>query len=245
MSIYFNNKLIKLFKKFLKKIMDFGGMAMSSTGGPMISGQWVNQKTGEVVTVRDSYMDGEQMYVTLSNGKQITMEDFQCYVQMSEDNDKLIESIQKQQNEKKNTPKYDPSLVFDGIDTTPKTAPSVSPLQKQILSQEATSLGITYEENVTATNSADPAVVKTVVDKSAVETSSEQEKMIMKILDKSDAPTIEFSVVWEGCPKKELSMLKEYFGVSSEDIAKAIIKKYVTMEDVKNVVTGWVSTEGI
>ena len=224
--------------------MDFGGMAMSSTGGPMISGQWVNQRTGEVVTVRDSYMDGEKMYVTLSNGKQITMEDFQCYVQMSEDNDKLIESIQKQQNEKKNKPKYDASLVFDGIDTTPKTTPSVSPLQKQILSQEANSLGITYEENTAATNSAD-VVIKAVIDKSAIETSSEQEKMIMKILDKSDMPTIEFSVAWEGCPKKELSMLKEYFGVSSEDIAKAIIKKYVTMDDVKNVVTTWVSNEDI
>lgn len=244
MSIYFNNKLMKFFKKILKKIMDFGGMTMSSTGGPMISGQWVNQRTGEVVTVRDSYMDGEQMYVTLSNGKQITMEDFQCYVQMSEDNDKLIESIQKQQNEKKNKPKYDPSLVFDGIDTTPKTTSSVSPLQKQILSQEANSLGITYEENAAATNNTD-TVVKTVVDKSTVETSSEQEKMIMKILDKSDAPTIEFSVTWEGCPKKEMSMLKEYFGVSSEDIAKAIIKKYVTMDDVKNVVTDWVSNEDI
>lgn len=226
--------------------MDFGGMAMSSTGGPMITGQWVNQRTGEVVTVRDSYMDGEQMYVTLSNGKQLTMEDFQCYVQLTEGNDKLIENIQ---NEKKDKPKYDPSLVFEGIDTTPKAATVVSPLQKQILSQEANSLGITYEENAGVPNKVADVVVKTVIDKSvtdaSTETSSEQEKMIMKILDKSDAPVINFTVVWEGCPKKELSMLKEYFNVSSEDIAKAIIKKYVTMDDVKNVVTSWVAEENI
>lgn len=239
-------KLFNSLKKIIGKIMDFGGMAMSSTGGPMITGQWVNQRTGEVVTVRDSYMDGEQMYVTLSNGKQLTMEDFQCYVQLTEGNDKLIENIQ---NEKKDKPKYDPSLVFEGIDTTPKAATVVSPLQKQILSQEANSLGITYEENAGVPNKVADVVVKTVIDKSvtdvSTETSSEQEKMIMKILDKSDAPAINFTVVWEGCPKKELSMLKEYFNVSSEDIAKAIIKKYVTMDDVKNVVTSWVAEENI
>ena len=38
-------------------------------------------------------------------------------------------------------------------------------------------------------------------------------------------------------------MLKEYFNVTNDDIAKAIIKKYVSKEDLDNIVSEWVNKE--
>lgn len=216
--------------------MDFGGMAMSSTGGPMIAGKWMNQHTGEVVTVRDSYMDGENMFVSLSNGRQLTMQEFQNYVQMSEDGGDTVEQIAAAAKEKKEKqPKYDPSLVFDGIDTTPSGG--MSALQRQILSKEAASLGVSLDEDAPKAQPAECVP--------ELSSGNEQERMIMKILDKADAPELSFNVVWDNCPCSELAVLKEYFGVTDADIAKTVIKKYVTKQDIDSVVTEWVKDRKI
>ena len=74
-----------LHKEFKKVKMDLGGIATMGGGGPIISGQWINQRTGEQVTVRDSYMDGENMFVVLTNGQTLNMDEFQDYIQMSDD----------------------------------------------------------------------------------------------------------------------------------------------------------------
>ena len=74
---------------------------------------------------------------------------------------------------------------------------------------------------------------------------TEQEQMIMKILDKTEKPQISFNVSWDAYPNNELKMLKEYFNVTNDDIAKAIIKKYVSKEDLDNIVSEWVNKEQI
>ena len=217
-------------------------MAMMGGGGPMISGTWINQRTGEQVTVRDSYMDGENMFVILTNGQQLTMEEFQEYVQMSEDeydergNKMALKSqtTQKKADNKKK-PSYDPNLVFDGINTN-VAAPVQSDLQKQLLAAEAQELGLNEEVNAGVI----PQDIPLVPAHTPV---TEQEQMIMKILDKNDAPQISFNVSWNSYPKKELEMLKEYFNVTNEDIAKAIIKKYVNKEDLDRIITEWVNKE--
>ena len=67
----------------------------------------------------------------------------------------------------------------------------------------------------------------------------------MKILDKTEKPQISFNVSWDAYPNNELKMLKEYFNVTNDDIAKAIIKKYVSKEDLDNIVSEWVNKEQI
>lgn len=225
--------------------MDLGGMAMMGGGGPMITGQWINQRTGERVTVRDSYMDGENMFVILTNGRQLTMEEFQDYVQMSDDvydekgnkigNEKP--SQKKTAKQKAAKPAYDPNLVFDGMDSTAQ--PVQSDLQKQILAAEAAELGLNQDDSP-QNYGVEPQDIPLVPKYSKV---TEQEQMIMKILDKTEKPQISFNVSWDAYPNNELKMLKEYFNVTNDDIAKAIIKKYVSKEDLDNIVSEWVNKE--
>lgn len=220
--------------------MDLGGIATMGGGGPMISGQWINQQTGEQVTVRDSYMDGENMFVVLTNGQTLNMDEFQDYIQMSDDaydegGNKLTTTIsQPKQTIKK--PTYDPSVVFDGMAVNIPQIPAnkSSDLQNQIMSAEAESLGTTYHvENSTETVETTQMTVNN--------SNNEQEQMIMKILDKTSAPTISFNVSWGSYPVNELKMLKNYFDITDDAIAKAIIKKYVNKEDIDKVVTNWVN----
>lgn len=222
--------------------MDLGGMAMMGGGGPMITGQWINQRTGERVTVRDSYMDGENMFVILTNGRQLTMEEFQDYVQMSDDvydekGNKIGNEKPSQKKTAKKKPAYDPNLVFDGMDST--APPVQSDLQKQILAAEAAELGLNQDDSP-QNYGVEPQDIPLVPKYSKV---NEQEQMIMKILDKTEKPQISFNVSWDAYPNNELKMLKEYFNVTNDDIAKAIIKKYVSKEDLDNIVSEWVNKE--
>ena len=205
---------------------------MMGMGGPMISGAWINQKTGEKVVVRDSYMDGDKMYVILTNGQQLSLEDFQDYVQMSEEsydergrNIGIVndEADINNKNEIKDI-KYDPAIIFDGIDTNVTKKDGESDLQRQILSNE-------FNDNV------DTSTPSNTENKS---TASEQEEMIMKIFNKVEKPTLSFIVNWNNYPKKELAMLKEYFNVTNDDIAKAIMKKFINEKDINNIICKWV-----
>lgn len=213
MNIY--KIFINFFNKKTKNNMDFGGMTMIDGGGPMVSGQWINQKTGETVTVRDSYMDGEGMFVVLTNGQTLSMDEFTDYVQMSTDESDKNKPIA--QPVKKDKPSYDPNIVFEGMERKESSS-----LQKQILGDE-------YIEEAN--------VIETITTPEVI---SESLDIIYKILDKTDKPKISFNVEWDSYPTNEMNMLKEYFGITNDDIAKAIINKYVNTDDICDIVTEWV-----
>jgi len=54
-------------------------------GGSMISGKWMNRRTGETIIVRDSIMDGENM-ILITNKGQLDMNNFSAnYIQVSDE----------------------------------------------------------------------------------------------------------------------------------------------------------------
>lgn len=209
-------RFVNFFNKKTKNNMDFGGMTMIDGGGPMVSGQWINQKTGETVTVRDSYMDGEGMFVVLTNGQTLSMDEFTDYVQMTTDESDKNKPIVQQV--KKDKPSYDPNIVFEGMEQKEQSS-----LQKQILGDE-------YVE--------DANVVETITTSNVT---SDSLDMVYKILDKTQKPKISFNVEWDSYPTSEMTMLKEYFGITDDDIARAIINKYVNIDDICDIVTEWVT----
>ena len=157
--------------------------------------------------------------------------------ELDEKGNKIGNEKPSQKKTNKQKPVYDPNLVFDGMDST--TQPVQSDLQKQILAAEAEELGLNQDgspQNNDVENQETPLVSKYTK-------ATEQEQMIMKILDKTERPQISFNVSWDAYPNNELKMLKEYFNVTNDDIAKAIIKKYVSKEDLDNIVSEWVNKE--
>lgn len=63
-------------------MMDFG----EGPGGPMISGKWINKRTGQVINIRDSFMDDSNNMIINTDRGQLSMDDFsKYYIQASDE----------------------------------------------------------------------------------------------------------------------------------------------------------------
>jgi len=63
-------------------MMDFG----SGPGGAMITGKWINKKTGQVINVRDSFIEGDNNMILMTDKGQLSMEEFtKYYIQASDE----------------------------------------------------------------------------------------------------------------------------------------------------------------
>lgn len=62
-------------------MMDFG----SGPTGAMISGKWVNKMTGQVINVRDSFMDGDNLVIMSDKGQISGTEFTNLYIQASDE----------------------------------------------------------------------------------------------------------------------------------------------------------------
>ena len=66
----------------MQQMFDFG----SGPGGSMISGKWINRKTGDVINVRDSFIDDSNNMILMTDKGQMTMNEFsKYYIQASDE----------------------------------------------------------------------------------------------------------------------------------------------------------------
>lgn len=176
--------------------------------GPMISGKFINKNTGKEIFVRDSIDDGNRMQLVLSDGTCITMDEFQNYVQISDeeyDEHGNMIGIAKTStlNNTQSKPSIDTDLLFAGMGEQPKE-------RKEEIVIEDTPYGVT-----------------SIVQAAPVQNKLNHKlEMINKILDKSEAPEIKVLINWPNKPDKEFDMLKTFFDVTNEDIAEAVYMKY-------------------
>lgn len=199
-------------------------------GGPMISGNWINQKTGDMVTVRDTYMDGDNIYVMLTNGQQLSLSEFQDYVQMSDDeyNSAGIKTGTAPTVPK---PKQDASVIFDGMDKSADIEHHTTEVND-----------ITNELNkILSADVEEPSIPSKVMSSSQP---SSGKSMIEKIFDKqTETPSLDVNVSWDNFPIKELLMLKEYFDITDEDIASVIIEKFVNIDCIHDMMIEWLKDQ--
>ena len=68
-------------------------------------------------------------------------------------------------------------------------------------------------------------------------------ELIDKIFKKNESkPTIDLKINWANFPKKELSMLVEYFDVKNEDIASYIGQYLINSDLLNDSLTQWLNT---
>lgn len=97
-------------------IPDMGPMAgLGPMGDMTVQGQWINKRTGQVINVRDSIIEGDSM-VVISDVGQIDMETFsRDYIQQSEE----VYDTPKIQNTQgtsiKEITAQDPSIMAGGV----------------------------------------------------------------------------------------------------------------------------------
>ena len=64
-------------------MLDFGG---GPTGGAMVTGRWINRNTGDVINVRDSFIDDSNNMFLMTDRGQLSMDEFtKYYIQASDE----------------------------------------------------------------------------------------------------------------------------------------------------------------
>ena len=196
----------------------FGSMPPGmDMGGPMISGTWINKRTGETVMVRDSISDGDNMLIITSNG-QISMDEFsRDYIQASDEiyneSGKVISSAPVQTSE---------------VTVTTATQP-----QQQINPNLLDDPDVFEHQQTAALNNQMPIKNFDLIDKIFQKNDSK--------------PIIKIDVKWADFPQQELEMLTKYFDVTTDDIVQYIQQKFVSNEEIasslKDTVSGLMSSK--
>ena len=175
-------------------------------GSGMISGRWMNKKTGSYVNVRDAIMQGDDMIVLTDKG-QINGPDFSAnYIQMSEE-------------------EYDmKGNVIQG--SSKETNPASQPKPKQTKPSSQVRM---FDDEVNTT------IQKPVKQKQVSNINQETEsiKLIKKLFSKIESkPEVTIDIKWAEFPANELNMLMNVFDVTKEDIAD-YMRTYLDDKEIK------------
>lgn len=205
-------------------VANTGGIMMGGDG-PMMSGTWVNPKTGHKFTVRDCFFQDGNFMVQTTAGQMLDYNTIQHYVQ-STGNDAV--PIQKQQAApKKQAPRPQPQEVPEDI-------------MNEILPEDMEAIGLG--------NINDP--VRNKVQLQPVNTQpmpvvpDPDAAMVDRVLNGLPLPKLSVNVDWEGAPKKQIETLVQILRVKPQSIINYYISKLnmsVLGEAVREAITEYVS----
>lgn len=199
----------------------------------MISGKWMNKFTGQVIHVRDSVIDGDQMVIITGNGT-LTMDEFaNNYIQASDeiydergnvisnstmDFSEICETKPKTGNVKLFNDEPIKNENFVRIESDNSNIYDSTPLfiNTGYIDTSATSL------DVSITNEKDLCGV------------NENYKLIDKLFNKVNfIPKIDINIESENFPKEQLKMLVDIYDITEQEIADYIRLNYLS-EDILN-----------
>lgn len=185
---------------------------MNNYGSGMIQvGKWVNKSTGDIVYVKQSLMDGDNLLIITDRG-QLTMDEFKNYIQL-EDNE-IIPSIQDLYANKTQN-KQLLAQINQGIDPEDRItlnnneSVNIQNTNENILVK---GLGNNNTPTINKQNNTNYDLIKRVFDKFPVER------------------TIDFNIVEEEWPFKEFNMLVNVLDVPIKDICDYVIDNYLDKE---------------
>lgn len=161
--------------------------------GPMMTGTWVNPKTGHKFTVRDCFFQDNQFMVQTTDGQLLDYNTIQHYVQCV---NKPGESI--------STPKTTASDI--PAEVSALLAEPTSPIPTDVLPDEMTLI-----KGLGNINDRTPS-------QPTHSPESTDQIMIERVLRKFPKPQIEASILWE-TPERQIDTLVNVLGIESSDIA--------------------------
>lgn len=189
-------------------------------GGPQITGKWFNPHSGDVINVRDSLIDGDEMYLITDKGR-MSMQEFQQYLQVDE-NDAIPNG---------------PVVPQPSADI--KSQLAVTTTNEGALSPDLDIFVDKTIQELPKTNNEQPIFQQPVQSSATVNTHKENKsfEMIDKIFTKSNiVPKIKLIIEDDNFPYNELAMLMEYFDVSPDDIAEYVKDKFITGDIIKDCI---------
>lgn len=170
----------------------------------IISGKWYNKNTGKVITVRNSFMDGEDFQIITTDGDIITGEEFSNYYIQCAD------TIYNENGESTgNKEEIDYENLFISNTATPINNVESKPEVKN-----------TIENNLSN------------IVEIKQETTTDNLKKIFEKFD--SLPLVKLDITWENKNVSELLVLMKYLDISIDDITDYLYYKIINDEDIKN-----------
>lgn len=190
-----------------------------STGGDQISGKWTNVRTGVTVYARQMIDNGNEALIVTDKGV-IPMSEFVEFVQINEEeyvnND--VEPIKtdwgsvKLNNEDNELLSNLSNVNLSNTNLSNVNQPQLPSLDKPLTSVKSTPTISHQEMSVECTNY----------------------NIIDKLFSKFDNTiSISVNLDWGAFPKDKIETLIEIFDVPKDDIIEYIIKKYLTIDNIK------------
>lgn len=184
---------------------------MFGTNGPMMTGTWYNPATGDSFTVRDSFFENNQYVVSTTDGRVLSYDVIQNYVQ----SDKPIEMPKKPQQDK--LPDEVANLIADD---------TIFEVENNGLFVDTDIYGMNNPLTPSLGNINKPLPYYSVQE----ETPSFNVGIIKKALDKYTRPQVDCSIVWDNFPKKEIQMLNEIMEIDTKEIVEWYASQLDTTE---------------
>ena len=208
--------------------MPMGGFSTESSA--MISGKWINRQTGDIVNVRDSIIDGDNMIIITDRG-QIDLPTFSNnYIQASDD-------IYDERGNKIGTEKLNTNEIVNAsrpvdLKQVKKNELDEYELIDEIVSEKTkpSQQPVTKSESSTAT----------IVESQSIKTYDIIDKVFSKI---NAMPSIHVDINWSDMPMTQIDTLINYLDVPVEDVAEYIIMKYVNGDRLTNEIIKHLSND--
>lgn len=201
------------------------GFNFPTDSGPVMSGTWFNRRTQDSFTVRDVFLEDNQMIVLTTDGRRLDYNTIQEYEQV---NDKQLPLKNDQQ---RGLPPEVASMVEDiealpAIETqTPASAvPGMLPEDMTLIqTQQAQPTNDLLHTPINQLANKTPAeTMLTEADEEMRFTS----RTIKRALDRAKKdPEIAVGIKWNKYPEKQMEMLVDYMGIDVEDIVSYYIDK--------------------
>lgn len=200
----------------------------------MVSGTWMNKLTGEVVNVRDSIIDGDNMLIITDKGH-ISMNEFSNnYIQASDniyDNNGNIIGTQKLDVGDLG-PMITPKMIEDAKHAKEKFDSEFINVDEFIESEQI------EEKVITKDIKQETNKVKKIIN-TKTEEHNKDWYIIDKVFSKIDFdPIIKIDINLKDFPKAQINTLIEFLDININDISSYIIEKYINdsviLDCVKN-----------
>ena len=203
---------------------------MIEGGGPMLTGNWVNPKTGDFFTVHDSFFEDDDCIIITTDGRRLNYKLIQDYVGTKDSVGQLKRVKESMENRDEKLPPEVANLIDDnplgnpGMDYDPDLQEALGnygekPTHNPLCSPMTTK----YEEQ--------PHDVMTQPRKPIIRDTDIIERAMRRVA----APKINISMVFEKFPEKQLDMLVNLMGCDYEDIAAWIYESYFS-KDFRSII---------
>lgn len=199
--------------------MMFGGE------GPVMQGTWYNPTTGDAFTVRDSFFEDNQYVVTTTDGRYLSYNQIQNYIQ----SDMPLEQLKKQVKPQKTAQNEIPAELKDLIETEDPVESMMSPEDAALITGNR-SLGNLNDRHIAP---ASEHQIKLPVTQDVP--SNINYSIIEKALKNASKPQIDVNIKWDNYPLKQIDMLTDVMEIPIDEIVTWYLDN-INMYDIADAV---------